>query len=214
MGLAALSTPARLPASPFDEFVASRPEGETWEQIDELFVMQATPTIPHTVIASNIERLLNDALAKFRPDLFACREVTIVMDEAGIIGGGNYVPDVAVLDEADLKEEVSKTAICHLAVEVVSPSDWKPVLETGRPKIDVKVEGYQKLPSCDAVLVVEQSSIRVVLLTRTGLGWSRFEHIFPDDLIDLPGFGLQCSVADIYAKTPALRALALQRHKL
>ena len=214
MGLAALSTPARLPASSFDEFAASRPEGETWEQIDGLFVMQATPTMPHTIIASNIERLLNDALAEFRPDLFARREVTIVTEKAGIVGGGNHVPDVAVLDDADLKEEVSKTAICHLAVEVVGPSDRRPVLETGRPKIEIKVELYQNLPSCNAVMKVEQSRLQVMLLIRTAQGWSRSEHEFPDDRLDLPGFGLQRSASAIYARTPALRGTPARRDKL
>ena len=204
MGLAAPSTRQH----------GCRPEGETWEQIDGSFVMQATPTIPHTVTASNIERLLNDALAEYHSDLFACREVTIVVEEAGIVGGGNYVPDVAVLDAADLEDDVRKTAICHLEVEVVSPSDRKPVLETGRPKIDIKVEGYQKLPSCVAVMLVEQSRIQVTLLTRTGRGWFRSEHNTPDDPVVLLSFGFQCTVAEIYARAPALRPIPAQRNKL
>ncbi|NDW06250.1 Uma2 family endonuclease [Jiella sp. 40Bstr34] len=185
--------------------MASRPEGETWELIDGLFVMQATPTIPHSVIASNIERLLNDALANVLPDLLACREVTIVMEAAGIVGGGNYVPDVAVLDEADLQEGLTSTATCHLAVEVVSPSDRKPIAGSARPKIDIKLEGYRNLPSCMAILVVDQSEIAVMALIRTDQGWIESRYDSPDDEIALPDFGLKCKVADIYFRTPALR---------
>ncbi|MCE7028989.1 Uma2 family endonuclease [Jiella avicenniae] len=193
--------------------MATRPEGETWELIDGLFVMQATPTIPHSVIASNIERLLNDAVVNCRPDLIACREVTIVMEAAGIVGGGNYVPDVAILDETHLREGVTSTETCHLAAEVVSPSDRKPLAGSDRPKIKIKLEGYKNLPSCKAILAVDQSELRVILLVRTGRGWIEWQYESPDDEIAVPDFGLKCTVADIYARTPALRNAAASEHR-
>ncbi len=205
MGLPAQSAPDHSPPTGFDDFVASRPDEETWELICGLFVMQATPTIPHSVLASNIERLINDGAASLGLDLIACREVTIDMSDAGIVGGGNYVPDVAVIDEADLQDGLSSTGRCHLAVEVISPSDRKPISKATRPKIEIKVEGYQHLPSCKAVITVDQSDLLVEVMIRTEQGWSVSRHEAPDDEIILTDFGLRCTVADIYHRTPALR---------
>ncbi|EAU41341.1 hypothetical protein FP2506_01200 [Fulvimarina pelagi HTCC2506] len=205
MGLPAQSVPVHSASAGFDDFVASRPDEEAWELIGGLFVMQAQPTIPHSVIASNVERLLNDGISTSGLDLIACREVMIDMSEAGIVGGGNYVPDVAVLDEADLLEGLSRTGNCLLAVEVVSPSDLRILTGTNRPKIDVKMEGYRNLPPCRAIITVDQSELLVEVARRTEQGWSVTRHDAPEDEIVLADFGLRCTVADIYSRTPALR---------
>lgn len=205
MGLHARSTSDRSLPTGFTDFIASRPDEETWELIGGLFVMQATPTIPHSVIASNLERLLNDGIAILELNLIACREITVDMSEAGIVGGGNYVPDVAVLDEADLQAGLSSTVICHLAVEVISPSDRKPISGTTRPKIEIKTEGYQTLPSCRAIITVDQSELLVEVMTRDGNGWSAHRYDNAEDEIIIPDFGLRCTVAEIYYRTPALR---------
>ena len=89
--------------------------------------------------------------------------------------------------------------------EVVSPSDKKPIAGSARSKIDIKLEGYQNLPSCDAVLMVDQGEIRVTVLIRTERGWAESRYLLPDDEIAIPNFGLTCTVADIYFRTPALR---------
>ena len=194
-------------ASSFDDFVATRPTEEKWESISGIFVMQAPPSMLHSVIASNVERLLNEALASKRPDLIACREVTILMHEAGVLGGGNDVPDVAVLDDEDLQSGARSTSTCRLALEVVSPSDLRPLVAGSKPKIDVKIDGYLALPSCDAVLTVDHGEISVVLMVRSEDGWTRSEYASPEDVVEIPTFGLRCSVSDIHARTPARRAV-------
>jgi Uma2 family endonuclease len=52
----------RLSVALFRGFLEGRPEEERWELIDGLPVMMAPPTKAHQRIASNLERLLNDAL--------------------------------------------------------------------------------------------------------------------------------------------------------
>src|SRR5215468_5369618 len=52
----------RLSVALFRGFLEGRPEEERWELIDGLPVMMAPPTKVHKRIASNLERLLNDAL--------------------------------------------------------------------------------------------------------------------------------------------------------
>jgi Uma2 family endonuclease len=48
----------------FRAFYASRPDEEHWELIDGVPMMMAPATFIHQRIASNLERLLNDALAR------------------------------------------------------------------------------------------------------------------------------------------------------
>lgn len=205
MGTAQSSAAARLPASLFDEFVAQRPEGETWELIDGFFVMQAQPTFTHQIIAGNIERLLNDALEATRPALVALQGPAVDMRQAGIAGGATYVPDVGVVEGMEVEAGLARSVTCYLAVEVVSPSDRKPVSDTNRHRIDVKVEGYRNLPSCEALLVVEQDRPLVVVLTRREGSWSRSAFDLAEDVIDLPSFGLRCTLLEVYSKTPVLK---------
>src|SRR6516164_408420 len=53
----------RMSAQQFRTFQDGRPDHERWELIAGVPMMMAPPTIAHNRIASNLERLLNDALA-------------------------------------------------------------------------------------------------------------------------------------------------------
>lgn len=207
MGVAERTAPARLPASAFDDFVADRPDDETWELIDGHFVMQAQPTFTHQVIAGNVERLLNNALEIARPELIAFQQPAIDLRQVSTVGGATYVPDVAVLEIGEVDGARAKSASCHLAVEIVSPSDRRPASEASRrPRIDVKVEGYRHLPSCEAILVIEQDRPGVTVHVRREGGWSIVERSAPDDVVELARFGVRCPIAAFYARTSVLRA--------
>lgn len=205
MGLARQISATRLTPSAFDDFVAQRPDDETWELIDGQVVMQAQPTFAHQVIGGNIERLLNDALSTTRPELIALQGPTIDLEGAATLAAA-FVPDVGVLDASAVDAGLGKSAGCHLAVEVISPSDRKPVSDgSRRARIDVKVEGYKGLTSCEAIVLVEQDDPLVVLHVREGLHWAEVELRSLDDIIALPRFGLRCTVAAFYARTPVVR---------
>lgn len=198
---------ARLPASLFDDFVAGRPDEERWELIEGSFVMQATPSLDHQVIAGNITRLLNDALESMGAERIALQCPTI--DLTPVISGNKFVPDVTVLDTADIVPDRHTTARCYLAVEIVSSSDRKRIVREGRPRIEIKRDGYSKLPDCEAILVIEQKRYAVRIGQRQGDDWTWTTLSDAADEIVLPTFGLRCRLGDFYART----SLALGRIK-
>ena len=56
-----------LSVEAFRAFYDGRPDEERWELIDGVPMMMAPPTFVHQRIASNLERLFNDALELHRP---------------------------------------------------------------------------------------------------------------------------------------------------
>ena len=198
---------ARLPASLFDDFVADRPDDERWELIEGSFVMQATPNIDHQVIVFNIARLLNDALESAGIERIALPGPTI--DLTPIIAGNKFVPDVTVLDMADIVPDRHTTTRCYLAVEIVSASDRRRLDRGGRTTIEIKRDGYARLPDCEAILVVEQKRYAVRIGLRDGEDWSWAMLTDAADEVVLPIFGLRCRLGDFYART----SLALGRIK-
>lgn len=205
MATALMDGRVRPPEVLFDEFVSDRPDGEVWELIDGQRIMQAKPSIAHQVLAGNVERLLNDAPEAERARL-AVQATTIDMSEGD---GGRYVPDVAVVDADEECMTRNVSTRCYLAVEVVSPSDRRRVADD-LTKIEEKVKGYRLLPSCNAILLIDQDRFEAEIHLRRLGQWVASELTSPDDALEIPGFGLRCTLADIYDRTPALKA-ALQR---
>src|SRR3954465_1061080 len=65
------ATTAPLSIDTFRNWLESRPDNEHWELIGGVIMMMAPATHDHQRIASNLERLLNDALETCRPELTA-----------------------------------------------------------------------------------------------------------------------------------------------
>ena len=59
----------------FRSWLESRPAKERWELIAGVPMMMAPPTHDHQRLASNLERLLNDAFEAHRPELSAYQRV-------------------------------------------------------------------------------------------------------------------------------------------
>jgi Uma2 family endonuclease len=87
--------PAPLSIKAFRAWVESRPEKERWEVIGGVPMMMAPPTRGHQRIASNLERLLNDALEARHPELSAYQRVGLNL--APIVPDYDPEPDVAVI---------------------------------------------------------------------------------------------------------------------
>ncbi|MCJ2054966.1 Uma2 family endonuclease [Methylobacterium sp. J-048] len=195
------------PAEPhvtFQDFVAARPDEEKWELIEGCFVMQAQPSIDHQIIGSNLDRLLNDALERTAPGRIAVSNPAI--DLSPTIRGHTYVPDVAVIDVAEFEPGQNVVGTLYLAVEIISPSDRLRISSLNRRTIDVKLAGYEALPTCEAVLLVEQRSFDVTLSERAGSGWTRRRLTDPDDRLVVASAGLDCRLGDLYARTTLVRA--------
>ena len=187
----------------FRDFVASRPDEEKWELIEGRFVMQAQPSIDHQIMAGNLDRRLSEGLERIGSDRIVIQNPAIDLRPA--IEGNTYVPDVAVIDQSDVEPGRTVSGSCYLAAEIISPSDRRKPSGTNREKIAIKLAGYQALPMCEAVLLIEQRVITVTLATRAGGGWITQRLTDPDDRLTLPAVGLDCRIGDFYARTSLVR---------
>ncbi|WP_257166367.1 Uma2 family endonuclease [Bradyrhizobium sp. SRS-191] len=199
MQIAVHDRAGRMSASEFRSFQARRPDHERWELVGGVAMMMTPPTIAHNRIASNLERLLNDTLARHAPAWLPTQRPRLDL------GTGDFrpEPDVGVIDaEYDPGQRFVDKA--YLLAEVISDTDEVIVPGTDRRWIEVKRELYRAHPHCLAVLVIAQDRMGVSLDLRSEGGWTSTTLDAADDL-SLPGFGLICRVADLYERTPVSR---------
>lgn len=191
MASAPLRTP-RMSVEVFRGFVEGRPDEEHWELIDGVAMVMAPPTRTHQRIASNLERLLNDALETHAPALVAYQRVGVNLGPD--IQNYDPEPDVTVVDAEGKDERYSDRF--YLAAEVVSSSD--------RSRVESKRAVYKLHEACSCILTVQQDRIEVGIDLRTDTGWSEQVLTQPDDLLVLADFGLRCKLSDLYRKTHLL----------
>src|ERR1700730_3700836 len=135
MARATQRTHAPLSVETFRAWAASRPDEEHWELIDGVPMMMTPPTRVHQRIASNLERLLNDALELHRPALAAYQRIGVNLGP--VVEHYDPEPDVAIVD-ADSGRAPRYSDRFYLAAEVVSDSD--------RATVDTKREIYKLHP--------------------------------------------------------------------
>lgn len=128
------------------------------------------------------------------------------IDLRPVIEGNTYVPDVAVIDQFDVEPGWNVCETCYLAAEIPSPSDRREPSGTNREKIAIKLAGYQALPLCEVVLLIEQQAFDVTIALRENGDWITRRLTNPDDRLTLPAVGLDCRVIDLYARTSLGRA--------
>jgi Uma2 family endonuclease len=193
----------RMSGADFRAFQEGRPDHERWELIAGVPMMMPTPSIAHNRIASNLERLLNDALARHDRSRLATQRLGIE------IGSGDYrpEPDVAVID-ADYAAEQWLVERCYLLAEIVSRSDEVRYPDTKKRWIEIKRDIYLAHPPCEAVLIIAQDRIEVGVDVRTPSGWRSETLAGADARLVLPTFGLTCLVGDLYDSTPLLPRVA------
>jgi Uma2 family endonuclease len=176
----------------FRGFVSGRPEEERWELIDGVAVMMPPPTIAHQQIASNLQRLLNEALEKHNPEHVAFQRVGLNLGAS--IENYDPEPDVVVIDSkiAEQPDECYAGRF-YLAAEVVSQSDQK--------YVEGKRDLYKLHPACTCILTVQQHRCEVRVDLRTDAGWSHEILDKVDDTLVLADFGLRCRAGDLYRGT-------------
>jgi Uma2 family endonuclease len=185
---------APLSVATFRARTTSRPDEEHWELIDGVPMRMTPPTLDHQRIASNLERLLNDALERHRPALAAYQRVGVNLGP--MIENYDPEPDVAIVD-ANPGPGVRYSDRFCLAAEVVSDSD--------QTTVDTKREIYKRHPHCRCVLAIRQDQYDVGVDLRSDSGWHQQVWSHPDDALVLTEFGLQCSVRDLYKGTAKAR---------
>jgi Uma2 family endonuclease len=183
--------PEPLSIEAFRAFIATRPDEERWELIGGVAIMMAPATKAHQRIASNLEGLLNNALAAAKPNLTAYQRVGLNL--APVVPDYDPEPDVVVVDADDSGDERYSDRF-YLAAEVVSASD--------RKTVESKREVYKSHPDCQCVLVVEQRRVEVSVSVWTESGWTERRLSDPGEQLVLEDFGLRCMLADLYRGTP------------
>ena len=103
-------------------------------------------------IASNLDRLLIDALQAHCPERVSYQRIGINL--ASVAPDYDPEPDVVVVDDGEYDERYSDRF--YLVAEIVEPSD--------RKTVESKREIYKRHPDCRCVLVIQQNRIRRRLL--------------------------------------------------
>jgi Uma2 family endonuclease len=192
----------RMSGAEFRRFQEGRPDHERWELVRGVPVMMVPPTLAHNHIASNLQRLLNEALAKHNPGRVALQRSGIELaDDAGL--GEHYrpEPDVVVMD-AQYHRGQRFIDRAYVLAEVVSDTDNEPVPGAREPWIEVKRRLYLAHPPCEAVILIEPDRIEVRIDLRTKDRWVSSKLTRLDDRLTVPSCGLQCLVAELYGATP------------
>jgi Uma2 family endonuclease len=190
MPRAAQRKPSTLSIEAFRAWSETRPDEERWELIDGVPMMMTPPTKAHQRIASNLERLLNDALAH-APDRAAYQRVGLNLGP--VVENYDPEPDVVVIDVAEGSDERYADRF-YLVAEVVSASD--------RPKVEGKREIYKIHTACRCILTIQQDRHEIRIDSRAGKGWTTQILTRPADEPVLAEFGLRCRLADLYRGTP------------
>src|SRR5262249_35842572 len=95
MARAAQRKPSPLSIDAFRAWTETRPDEERWELIDGVPMMMTPPTKAHQRVASNLERLLNDALARSTTSRAAYQRVGLNLGP--IVENYDPEPDVVVI---------------------------------------------------------------------------------------------------------------------
>jgi Uma2 family endonuclease len=201
MSVAAARESLRMNVAEFLGFLRSRPDEERWELIGGIPMMMAPPTIWHQRIASNLERLLNDALRAQGSPWRADREIGLVLAASGYY---RTEPEIAVVD-ADIDGKQSHASRFYLVAEVISPGDEAAYDDSGRRVIDVKLALYESHAHNRCVVLIRQDRVEVAMHVRRGDGtWADQPVLLTSlgDAIEISEIGRLGTVGDVYADTP------------
>jgi Uma2 family endonuclease len=183
--------PPSLSLNAFRVWTQTRPDEEHWELLDGVPTRRTPPTKAHQRIASNLERLLNDAMVRSLPERAAYQRVGLNLGP--VVENYDPEPDVVVIDVAESSDERYADRF-YLVAEVVSTSD--------RPTVEGKREIYKIHTACKCILTIQQDQHEVRVDLRVGNNWMTQILTRPTDELALAEFGLRCTLADLYRGTP------------
>lgn len=166
-----------------DEYLAGEMQAELKHELigGEVYAM-AGASRNHNIITLN-------AAFEFKAQLKGKPCIPFSSDMKVHADGDYYYPDISVVCENDKRDTDYVIHAPSVIVEVLSRTTRK--LDHG-----TKLNNYQKLPSLQYYLLVEQDICEVSLYSRAN-GWVP-EFFYLGDSIELPAIGVVLSVTDIY----------------
>ena len=174
-----------------DEFMAFlefRPGKEHWELIEGVAVLMAPASLAQRRIGHNLSELLNCAFENQSLDLFAYIGTAVRVEDLRYF---QSQPDVSVVPGVASYDFYSKKF--QLAAEIMSPTNT-------RQEIDLKLRRYREAPDNLYAVVIEPSEFLVEIHARRE-SWQPKVLKHPDDIVEMPEFGLRCRVVEIYRGT-------------
>ena len=175
----------------FIEFCEGRPDGERWELIEGIAVLNASPTDFHQMIVGNmLFHLLTHKHTK------GYRWFAMIGIGTRVPVSTNSLPQPDLLVKENALSGTSLTDDALVLVEVLSRSNTK-ADQAWRKRV------YASVPNCQHYVTVQQSKVAITRFDRDS-NWSGSELKALDQRLELPalGLGLSISLADIYRWTP------------
>ena len=190
-----LAPEQQLTIEEFLAFTGTRPDGERWELIEGVAILNPSPVEHHQMVASNIVAYLIDHKRKAGAAWFP------------MLGVGTRVPvsprslpqpDVFVKEGAATDQSVTEDAL--VLFEVLSRSNTK-ADQAWRRKV------YASVPNCQHYVTVSLKAVEVAAYDRDS-AWEKRSVASLAEAIALPALRLSIPLADIYRWTPLGRSEA------
>jgi Uma2 family endonuclease len=172
----------------FMAFVETRPGKEHWELIEGVAVLMTPASLAQRRIAHNLSELLNRAFEEQSLDLFAYIGTAVRVENNRHF---QSQPDLVVIPGVASYEFYSEKF--QVVGEITSPTNT-------RREIDLKLRRYREAPNNLYAVVVEPGEFLVEIHARRE-NWQPKVLRQPDDVIEMPEFGLRCCVLDLYRGT-------------
>ncbi len=188
---AKLAPEDQMTVEEFLAFAEARPDGERWELIEGVAIMNAAPAEFHQLIAGNI-------LSWLIVYKTACGATWTALMGVGtrVPASPNSLPQPDVYIKAGAPTAFSITEDALVLFEVLSKSNTK-ADQAWRKRV------YASVPNCQHYVTVAQGKLEVIRYDRAS-GWKGVPLTTLDKSLDLPalGAGVSIPLADIYRWTP------------
>jgi Uma2 family endonuclease len=184
-----LAPEQQLTVEEFLAFTDARPEGERWELIEGVAILNPSPTDYHQIVVANIVSFLMQSKIATSAGWFP------------LVGVGTRVPasinslpqpDIMVKEQPPSGSSVSEDAL--VLFEVLSRSNTK-ADQAWRRKV------YASVPNCRHYVTVSLKAVAVDAYDRDS-AWKKRSVTSLADALALPALGLSLPLADIYRWTP------------
>jgi Uma2 family endonuclease len=180
---------ARLTPQAFLDMVEERPNGEYWELIEGVAILNAAPTTWHQRIIQNISGVLDAAKeaqgATWMPLLGVSTRVPASP-------GSLPRPDFFVLEGEMIETHTTDNAL--VVFEVLSRSNTK-------KDRDWRKQVYGSISNCQQYVTISAKKLEVVCHDRAS-GWAEGRLRRVEDTLELPVINVSIPLGNIYKWTP------------
>jgi Uma2 family endonuclease len=179
----------QLTIEEFLAFTDTRPDGERWELIEGVAILNPSPVDYHQIVVTNIATYL---MAHKQSSGVTWLPMIGVGTRVPISPNSLPQPDVFVKEGAATGSPVTDDAV--VLFEVLSRSNTK-ADQAWRRKV------YASVPNCQHYITVSLKAAEVDAYDREA-GWKKRAATSLEDVLALPALGLAIPLADIYRWTP------------